>query len=176
MLFRSWLRHRYAVPERAIHARLAIRPFLISELATLRRHGMDRKNQDSAVDVGQSNPHRAADRPDPRNRRHRAPATCRRSGNVAAYCAGFLNARAKIASSESFPRFVDRVARTRSRFFTLPCRGRVAHRRCAGGVRGDAGSRSALARCFHPIPPPFGRRPSPSRGRWEQRACSGAGI
>ena len=49
--------------------------------------------------------------------------------------------------------------------FTLPCRGRVAHRWCAGwGARLRRESQRARAR-FHPIPPPFGRRPSPSRGR-----------
>ncbi len=48
--------------------------------------------EDSPVDVGQSNPHRAAYRPDTRNRRHRAPAPCQRSGNVAAYCAGLTYA------------------------------------------------------------------------------------
>jgi hypothetical protein len=36
------------------------------------------------------------------------------------------------------------VAGTRSRVFTLPCRGRVAARRDAGWVLGGAGSRSAL--------------------------------
>jgi len=51
-------------------------------------------------------------------------------------------------------------------FFTLPWRGRVAHRRCAGwGARRCRESQRACAR-FHPIPPRFARRPSPSRGRW----------
>jgi hypothetical protein len=56
--------------------------------------------------------------------------------------------------------------RERDCVFTLPCRGRVAHRRCAEwGARRCRESQRAYAR-FHPNPPRFARRPSPSRGRW----------
>jgi hypothetical protein len=52
----------------------------------------------------------------------------------------------------------DRVARTGSRIFTLPWRGRVAHRRCAGwGARRCRESQRAM-RAFTPS-----RRPSRSR-------------
>ena len=52
----------------------------------------------------------------------------------------------------------------RSAACTLPCRGRVAHRRCAGGVRGDAGIAARL-RALHPDPPRFARD-LPLQGRY----------
>ena len=76
-------------------------------------------------------------------------------------------------------------------FFTLPCRGRVAHRRCAGWGAGRCRESQRACALSHPNPPSFAiadalhRRslrkvrqpraacgPSPSRGRWKKvRIC-----